>query len=220
MARHFRTPVVAAILAIFVMASVTASGMFDAANQAAGQTGGQAQRPGPSPVPPAKAGAFAPSVIGWKDLDIWTRDVGVESDSEMGVGLQLASSEGTMATAFTVIRPKRSATATPKEVIVTLIPAFEPNRVRWSGATFRATAKDKRATTINASNRVTSYPPGPFGPGDGPVNAKLTLTPAEFAQVATADAVTGTLLNVTLVFRRDQLNALRAFGERAGLVRR
>jgi len=52
------------------------------------------------------------------------------------------------------------------------------------------------------------------------VNAKVTLTPAEFARIATADALTGTLLNITVHFRRDQLDALRAFGERAGLIRR
>jgi hypothetical protein len=222
MTRHLRTPVVATILPIFVIASLAASGLFDAANQAAGQTGGQAQRPAtpPGSVPPEKAGPFTPSVIGWKDLETWTRDVGVGADTELGLGLQLSSPEGTMATSFTVVRSKRSPTAVPREVTVTLIPVFEPNRVRWSGATFRVTAKDKRRTTINASSRVTTYPPGPFGPGDGPVNAKVTLTPAEFAQIATADVVTGTLLNVTVNLRRDQLNALGAFGERAGLVRR
>jgi hypothetical protein len=31
--------------------------------------------------------------------------------------------------------------------------------------------------------------------------------------------VTGTLLNVTIAFRRDQLDALKAFGERAGIRR-
>lgn len=221
MTRHFRTHAVATILAIFVIASLAASGLPGAADQAAGQTGGPAQRlttPAGS-VPPEKAGPFAPSVIGWKDLETWTRDVGVGSDTELGLGLQLSSPEGTVVTSFAVTRSKRS-TAPPKEVTVTLIPAFEPNRVRWSGATFSATDTDKRRTAINASSRLTTYPPGPFGPGDGPVNATVTLTPAEFARISTADALTGTLLNVTVNFRRDQLDALRAFGERAGLIRR
>ena len=208
MIRHFRTHATAAILAIFVITLM-----------ASGAAHGQRPGRGPSPVPPDKAGPATPSVVGWRDLETWTHDVGTAPDSELGLGLQLSGPEGTVATSFSVVKLRRSPTAEPKEITVTLIPAFDPNRVRWSSATFRVTTKDKGRSTIDVSDRVTTYPPGPFGPGDGPVNARVRLTPAQFVQIANADTVTGTLLNVTINFRRDQLNALKTFGERAGIRR-
>ena len=198
----------AAILAIFVITLV-----------ASGAAQGRGSGRGSSPVPPDKAGPATPSVVGWRDLETWTHDVGTAPDSELGLGLQLSGPEGTVATSFTVLKLRRTPTAAPREVTITLIPVFDPNRVRWTSVTFRVTTKDKGRSTIDLSDRVTTYPPGPFGPGDGPVNAKTRLTPAQFLQIADADAVTGTLLNVTTNFRRDQLNALKAFGEKAGIRR-
>ena len=196
---------------------VVALGATGSVLSADGQSQGSGRAPGP--VPPGQAGPATPSMVGWRDLETWTHDVGTAPDSELGLGLQLSGPEGTVAISFTVVKPRRSPTAAPREVSVTLIPAFDPNRVRWGSAAFRVTTKDKRRSTIDVSDRISTYPPGPFGPGDGPVNARVSLTPAQFLQIADADSVTGTLLNVTANFRRDQLNALKAFGERAGIRR-
>jgi hypothetical protein len=186
-----------------------------------GQTVDAAQGRGGPPTPPQTLGPpiAAPSLIGWKDLETWTREVAGPANVEFGLGLQLSGKDGTVSAGFAVTRLKEAFNATPKySVAVTLIPAFNPNRVRWTTASVVVTGADKKKTPIDMSGRITTYPPGPFGAGDGPLNAQISMTAEEFLVLADAVTATGDLLSVPVTFRADQIRALRALGQRAGLI--
>ncbi len=170
--------------------------------------------------PPKPTGASTPPVVGWKDLETWTHEVGSEPDTEIGLGLVVTGPEGSVSVSFAVTRLRRSPGAPPADVMLTLIPGFEPNRVRWSNLSFRVTGRDKKQTTIDGSARLTTYPPGPFGPGDAPVNARARLTPGEFLQLADAQTVSVSALGISAPLRSDQVKALQAFADRAGLGKR
>ena len=175
-------------------------------SQQAGQTGKQ-------------TGASTFSVVGWKDLETWTRETGAAPDTEIGLGLVLSGADGTAMVSFAVTKLRAAPTAPPKDVALTVVPGFDSTRVRWASLSFLVTGKDKKQTTIALSDRVGTYPPGPFGPGDSAVNANATMTVKEFAQLAGAQSLTATVLGLQAAFRPDQVKALRAFGERAGLIR-
>ena len=185
-----------------------------------GRTVDADQGRGGPPNPPIVGPPIATySLIGWKDLETWTREVAGPSNVEFGLGLQLSGNEGTVSAGFAVARLKESFNAAPTySVQVTLIPAFNPNRIRWTTANVVVTGPDKKKTPIDMSGRIVTFPPGPYGAGDGPVNAQVSLTNDEFLQIADAVTATGELLNVPVTFRADQIKALRALGQRAGLI--
>ncbi len=166
------------------------------------------------PVPKEFAGASTPGVIGFKDLETWTRDVGMAPDTELGIGLHLSGPSGMVQVSFAVTRLRATPNTPPKDVAVALVPAFDPGRVRWASLSFLVTNQLKRRTTIDASDRVSTYPPGPFGPGDSPVNAVASLTAEEFGQIADALELKATVLGLQADVRADQLKALKAFADR------
>jgi hypothetical protein len=159
--------------------------------------------------------------VGWRDLETWSRDTGLAPDTEIGLGLQLTGRDGQVGAAFSVVRLRNTPNAQPKEVVMTLVPQYDPTRVRFTNAWFVATTKDskgvKKEERLDGSGRMVTYPPAPYAPGDGPVSAHVNWTSKEFVAIAEADAVTGNLLNVAFTFRPDQLKAVNAFARRIGL---
>ena len=181
---------------------------------------GFSQQSGQPVLPMVKhTGASTPSLVGWKDLETWTRETGAAPDTEIGLGLVLSGTAGTAMVSFAATKLRSSPGAPPKDVALTVVPIFDSTRVRWASLSFVITGKDKKQTTIALSERVTTNPPGPFGPGDSAVNANATMTVKEFAQLADAQSLTATVLGLQVAFRPDQVKAVRAFGERAGLIR-
>jgi hypothetical protein len=157
---------------------------------------------------------------GFKDLETWTRDVGVAPDTEYGLGLQLKGATGTINASFAAVKLRSVPKAPPKEVVVTMSPSFavDPRQTLPLTLAFTITGKDKKQTTINVSNRMTAFPPGPYAPGDKAVSVQGRLTPTEFGQIAAAEILKTTVLSVQVTIRPDQLKALKALGERAGIV--
>ena len=225
MARHLRLAAYGAVFAAIVASDFTIQGRTG--QRGVGTPPGQIPAPPPNGPPPAieKPGIVTStthSPAGWSDLETWTYDVGLAPDKELGLGLLLSGPAGRVSAGFTILRLRNAPTAPPNQVIVTLFPAFDPNRIRWTNASFTVTKKnkEKEQVTIDMSGRIATFPPGPFGPGDGPQNARATLTTKEFEVIADGLEVTGSLLNTRVVFREDQLRALRSFGQRVGLIGR
>jgi hypothetical protein len=172
----------------------------------------------------AVGSAQIPSGIlgGNKDLETWTRDVGSGPDTEHGLGLQLKGPMGTVNASFTatILRSELRGTL-PRYVDVTMSPSFDvdPNRTLTLNLEFVLTDKDKKQTTIVASDRMKAYPPGPYGPGARPVGASATLTPEEFIRIAQAQSLRATVVGMPVQFRPDQLKALLTLARRVGFVK-
>ncbi len=163
----------------------------------------------------------APPMGTSKDLETWTRDVGEVPDIEHGLGLHL-SGDFTMLVTFAGTRLRRDPRAPVKEIVVIAKPgaALDPGRVLSPTLMFVATGKDKKPATVNMADRVTTYPPGPFVTTPISLSARAALTPEEFLKLADATDLRANMLGMGVTFRPDQIKALRALGERIGLVAR
>lgn len=168
--------------------------------------------------PRLKTGPYTPSLIGWNDLETWSRPVGLEPDTERGVGLQLTGTQGKVLISFSATQLRTRPNAPIKQVAVTLVPGYDPTKVHWSSLSFEIVGRDKKLRTLDVSNRVVTYPTGPFGPGDSPIKGTVMLTDEEFLLVADAMSVKTTALGTSASMRPDQLQALRTFGQTIGLL--
>ena len=164
----------------------------------------------------------AGSLGGYQDLETWTREVGSVPDTEFGLGLQLKGPTGIVNTAFAAVILRRELRGTPpKFVSVTMSPSYatNPQKTLDLNLSFVLTGKDKKQTTIDASDRITAYPPGPYAPGTKAIGANSTLTADEFIKIAQAQSLRATVVGVPVQFRPDQLKAVLALAQKAGLVR-
>jgi hypothetical protein len=140
------------------------------------------------------------------------------------VGLQFTGNGGKVGAAFSIVRRRSAPNAAVNEIVMTIVPQYDPTRVRFRDAWFVVTKIDpkgnKKEAKLDFSSRMIAYPPGPYAPGDGPVSARVNLKPEEFVPLADADLVAGNLVNVGFNFRPEQIKAVRAFAQRVGLVGR
>jgi hypothetical protein len=165
----------------------------------------------------------APPMGTFRDLEIWTRDVGDVPDSELGLGLHLAGSDATLLVTFSGVKLRRDPRAPAREVEVIAKPGAKLNTGRTLNRSllFVATDKKEQQKTITMTNRVTTYPPGPFVPGDTyVVSLRAGMTPEEFLHISSAETLKANILGVGVAFRPDQLKALKALGDRLGFVAR
>ena len=159
----------------------------------------------------------------FRDLETWTRDTGEVPDSEVGLGLQLAGSDATLLVTFSGVKLRRDPRAPAREVIIIAKPGGKLNTGRTLSPSMMFVAIDKKEqqTTVNLTNRVSSYPPGPFVPGDSYiVSLRASMTPEEFLHISSAETLNATLMGTAIAFRPDQLKALKALGDRLGFVAR
>lgn len=164
----------------------------------------------------------AGSLGGYKDLETWTRDVGDVPDTEHGLGLQLKGATGTVNAAFAAVILRREMRGTlPKLVDVTMSPTYavDPHRTLDLSLTFVVTGKDKKQTTIYASDRIKAYPPGPYAPGTKAIGASAVLTADEFIRIAQAQSLSATVVGVAVQFRPDQLKAVQTLAQKVGFIR-
>jgi hypothetical protein len=146
----------------------------------------------------------------------------MEGNTEVGLGLQLSASGASVMTSFTAIRTRVAPNAVPRDVLMTMVPIYNPTWSSWNSLTLVATTKEKEPRQISfaLSSKIVTYPPGPLGPGDAPVKAQVTLSAAEFTQIADAAKLRGSVLGRDVTFRDDQLRAMRALAQRLGLILR
>ena len=165
----------------------------------------------------------APPMGTFRDLETWTRDTGEVPDSELGLGLQLAGPDATLLVTFSGVKLRRDPRAPAKEVVVIAKPGGKLNTSRTLSPSmiFIAIDKKEQQTTVNLTNRVSSYPPGPFVPGDSyVVSLRASMTPEEFLDITSAETLKGTVMGIGIAFRPDQLKALKALSDRLGFVAR
>jgi hypothetical protein len=175
------------------------------------------------PAAPGRDQVTAPPMGTFKDLETWTRDVGDVPDSEVGLGLQLAGPDATLLVTFAGVKLRRDPRAPARDVVVIAKPGGKLNTGRTLGPSlvFVAIDKEEKQTTVNLTNRVATYPPGPFVPGDTYiVSLQASMTPDEFMHVSHAEALKANMLGVGVAFRPDQLKALAALSDRLGFVKR
>ena len=87
--------------------------------------GGAHQRPS---VPPDKTSAATFPLAGWTDLETWSRDAANGNDTEIGLGLQFTGPKGKVGASFEVIRQRSAPNAPIREVVMTIIPQYDPTR--------------------------------------------------------------------------------------------
>jgi hypothetical protein len=163
----------------------------------------------------------AGSLGGYKDLETWTREVGSVPDTEYGLGLQLKGPTGIVNAAFAAVILKREMRGTkPKFVEVTMSPSHtvDPHRTLDLSLVFVLTGKDKKQKTVQISDRIKAYPPGPYAPGTSAYGATAILTAEEFTQIAQAQSLRATVVGVQVQFRPDQLKAVQTLAQKVGLA--
>jgi hypothetical protein len=156
----------------------------------------------------------------WSDLETWSRKGMDIRETEMGIGLHLSGSGGTMMLSFSAKMNSRSPNASPAEVqIMVGAPFNSANIVRPRILGFvveieNLAKKTIERKTIDISSSLALDNPAP---GAVPEAGIATMTIAQFADIVKAKTAAARIFGVDVVFREDQLKAVRAFGERIRL---
>jgi hypothetical protein len=156
----------------------------------------------------------------WGDLDTWSRYIPATDETEVGLGLKPAGPDNSMLIAFSARLKGASPSEAPGDIFVH-VSAGVQGRHRSNTLKFvlkpasngRATAASNghNAPVIDLSSRL--------GGDDGAPGARVNfatakIAAAEFLRIARSGAPTATILGVDVIFRPDQLRAIRAFGNR------
>ena len=105
--------------------------------------------------------------------------------------------------------PLRQPDAVITQAAVT--PTVNPNVLRTPTLVFLLDVKTPRAATMDMSQRMSVDAPGP---GQVVSNGRASISPEEFLRLVGATTRHGKILGLDVEFRRDQLRAMRDFGER------
>ena len=157
----------------------------------------------------------------WADLETWNRRGSDTRETEVGLGLHLSGSGGTMLLSFAATLNSRTPNVPPSELQLTVGAPFNsnPNTVRSGVLGFVVEIEDlvkqtSEKKTIDLSSRLTLDNPAP---GAVPENGTARMTIAQFTDLVKAKTVAARVIGVNVVFRPDQLKAVQAFGERIGV---
>jgi hypothetical protein len=149
----------------------------------------------------------------WKDLETWSHLLETSRENELGVGLQ---PEGGAVIAFLGRLSIRDPKTPPAEVRAQLAAAYlaNPNRIRTRTLTFIADAGTPRRFALDASDSLIT---DDGSPGGIIQNAIGTIRGFDFLRLASANALSANILGFEVVFRPEQLRAMRGFADRIRL---
>ena len=157
----------------------------------------------------------------WSDLETWNRRGSDSREAEVGLGLHLSGSGGTMLLSFAATLNSRTPNAPPSELLITVGAPFNsnPNTVRSGVLRFAVEIEDlvkktSQRTTIDLSSRLTLDNPAP---GAVPETGTARMSIAQFTDLAKARTAVAQVIGVDVAFRPDQLKAVQAFAERIGV---
>ena len=173
-------------------------------------------------VPVGHAQALKPVRAEWRDLETWGRYLEASRETELGVGLQVAGPQGTMLVGFIGRLDVRNATAPPLEVALQIGTGHtsNPNVVRRPTAVLRVDEQIvDRKLQLDLTPRLIVDNPSPGGPGSIVENGVATIRAADFVRLCEAETLTGNAFGFEVIFRPDQVAAIRALGERLNLVK-
>jgi hypothetical protein len=149
----------------------------------------------------------------WGDMETWSRHDERTDESETGLGLQLQGPSGPMLLSFSARFPGKVAMRAPESVVAqaSVTPTVNPNVLRTPTLVFLLDVKTPRAATMDVSQRMSVDRPGP---GQVVSNGRATISPEEYLRLVGATTLHGKIFGLDVEFRRDQLRAMRDFGER------
>ena len=149
----------------------------------------------------------------WKDLETWSRVIDSSKENELGLGLQPT---GGAVVAFLGRLSHKDPTRAPAEVRVHAAVAYmaNPNLLRTRTLVFLADNSTPRRVRLDASGPLVT---DDISPG-GVINNTIGPIPvADFLRLTRAETLTANVLGFDVVFRPDQIRAMKAFGERLHL---
>jgi hypothetical protein len=151
--------------------------------------------------------------VSWADLETWSRHDERAQETEVGLGLHLTGPSGAMLLSFTSRFPGKVALRAPEGVIafVSVTPTVNPNVLRKPTLVFLLEPKTKLAATMDMSQRLSVDRPGP---GQVYSNGRASMSPEEYLRLTGVTTMHAELLGFNVEFRRDQIRAMRDFGER------
>jgi hypothetical protein len=154
----------------------------------------------------------------WADLSTWSNANRVTRQTEIGMGLIVDGSSGSMRLAFYVTQPTRGTAPEPSSIGVRVASSLrmDPNLLRSPTLIFNTTTTDEETDEVteaefdlSSSLRVDNPAPG------AAITSGLTeLTAEQFITIAESDSIEGTILGAEVEFREDQIEAILAFRER------
>lgn len=149
----------------------------------------------------------------WGDLETWSRHDERTDEGEAGLGLQLQGPTGTMLLSFSARFPGKVALRAPDSVVIqaAVTPSANPNVLRTPTLVFLLDVKTPRAATMDVSQRMSVDAPGP---GQVVSNGRASISPEEYLRLVGATTLHAKVLGLDVEFRREQLRAMRDFGER------
>jgi hypothetical protein len=146
----------------------------------------------------------------WKDLETWSRLAEGTRENELGLGLH---PQGGAVVAFlgrlSIANPRQS----PTQIRLHVAPAYMANStvIRTRVLTFVADATGERPLKLDLSAGLRTDDPTPGGIVQ---NGIADMRAADFVRLAEATTLTGNILGFDVVFRPDQIRAMKAFAER------
>jgi hypothetical protein len=166
---------------------------------------------------PIRAQAAAGLFANWGDLETWTHDLESSTQKELGLGLQVNGSGGTMLIAFLGRLDTRAPSKPPSDVGVQVAAGerANPNALRSATLTFVASdnAEHHRVFDLSPTLHVDNPAPG------AEVNNGVTHIPAEdYLVLASATTLHATILAFDVDFRPDQIRAMRALAGKLHLT--
>lgn len=145
----------------------------------------------------------------WKDLETWNRFDAVADETEIGLGLHVATSS----MAFRARFPGKRTTPPPKEItiLIAMHPNFMATAIEGPKLMFFLDEGQPKLTALDLSGRFIGNQHGPtielrFG--------NAGIAPEELRRLSRARALKTQVLGVNGAFSRAQLDALRAYVKR------
>jgi hypothetical protein len=146
----------------------------------------------------------------WADLETWSRPADRANELEVGLGLQVTGPSGTVALAFVGrLRPASQAAPGDIEVRAALGPRTNPNAIRKPSLTFLVDRTSSRPVALDLGRRLAVD----GAPGGVVRQGISSITASDFLQMATAETLSGNVLGLDVMFRRDQIDALRKLAD-------
>jgi hypothetical protein len=151
----------------------------------------------------------------WRDLETWSQLVEGTKENELGLGLQPT---GGAVLAFLGRLSLANPRSAPSRVRVHIAPAYMANStiIRTRVLTFVADAGTDRQTKLDLSADLRA---DEFSPGGIIQNALGEMRAADFVRLTDATTLSANVLGFDVVFRPDQIRAMRAFAERLYLTK-
>jgi hypothetical protein len=153
----------------------------------------------------------------WRDRESWSRPIEGTRQTELGLGLQVAGRSGTVFVAFAGRLDQRNPALPPAEMTlqVSVGKLSNPTIVRRPTLRLDVDPDEDTRVVFDLSRRMIVDDPTP---GAIVENGVATLRASDFSRLCDAKVIKGEALGFEMTFRDDQIEAVRALGDRLHLI--